>query len=82
MSTLKAYFEYVCCLTCGIPYVTLLGTVEDWEILRKKIDGLLQYDIEGKDPVMKKWHCLLSKVLDEFVKSAKGESNLEFWDKN
>jgi len=81
MSTLKAYFEYGFSLGCGIPYVTLLGTVEDWEMLRKKADGLLQYDIENKDPVMKKWHGLLSKVLDEFVKSAKGESNLEFWDK-
>ena len=30
MSTLQNYFEYVCCLMCGIPKVTLLGTVEDW----------------------------------------------------
>jgi len=81
MSTLKEYFDYKCTLSCGIPNVTLLGTVEDWKLLREKVDGLLNYEIKGKEPVMQKWHCLMSKVIDEFVKSAKGKPSLKFWDK-
>lgn len=80
MSTLQAYFEYGFCLSCGIPNVTLLGTVEDWKMLREKIDGLLKYEVDGKKYIMQKWHGLLSKVVDEFVKSAEGKPNLEFWD--
>jgi len=80
MSTLQAYFEYTCMLRCGIPNVTLLGSTQDWYLLRQKLDRLLQYDIKGKDPVMKKWHALLSRVIDEFVNSVEGKPNLEFWD--
>jgi len=29
---------------------------------------------------LQKWHGFLSKVVDEFVKSAKGKPSLEFWD--
>lgn len=81
MSTLQAYFEYVCCLCCGIPNVTLEGTPEDWEALRNKIDRLPSYDLAGKKQVMSKWHKLLCPVLDQFVASAKGNPDLAFWDR-
>merc|ERR1719171_299660 len=45
MSTLQAYFDFVCCLCCGIPKVTLLGSPEDWQRLRSKIDRLPDYDL-------------------------------------
>jgi hypothetical protein len=80
MSTLQAYFEYFCTLCCGIPEVTLEGNIDDWRLLRQKIDRLLQYDIKDKEPVMAKWHALLALVLDQFVRSAEGHSDLGFWD--
>lgn len=80
MSTLQAYLEYVCCLMCGIPTVTLEGTPEDWRLLRQKIDRLPEFDIQGKDCSMKKWRALLAPVLDHFVKSANGKPNIDFWD--
>lgn len=91
MSTLQAYFEYECMLLCGIPNVTLLGTVQDWKLLREKVDGLLQYEVKDNDngqkaihhdpgQVMEEWHTLLSRVVNEFVKSVEGKPNLEFWD--
>lgn len=86
MSTLQAYFEYKCCLTCGIPTVTLEGTGDDWRLLRQKIDRLPQYDIssssttQSPNNIMSEWHGMLSKVLDEFVKSKEGNPDLHFWD--
>lgn len=82
MSTLQAYFEYTCMLMCGIPTVTLEGTVRDWRLLRQKIDRLPQYDVSSSSPknVMSEWHSMLSKVLDEFVKSKEGNPDLHFWD--
>ncbi|MCO5606988.1 hypothetical protein L7F22_061179 [Adiantum nelumboides] len=31
MATMKKYFDYKCYLDCGIPQVSLAGTVQDWE---------------------------------------------------
>lgn len=78
MSAMQQYFTYKCCLQCGIPEVTLLGVLEDWQKLRAKVDKLLEYDVGGE---MKQWHAWLAAVLDEFVASYRGEVNLDFWDR-
>ena len=31
MNTFKEYFDFMCCTRCGIPSITLEGTVEDWK---------------------------------------------------
>lgn len=79
MSTLQNYFEYVCCLCCGIPKVTLLGTVEDWMQLQQKADRLRDFDLT--DRRMSQWLTMLAPVLDQFVASASGKADLNFWDK-
>ena len=79
MATLQSYFEYKFCLACGLPSITLLGTVDDWKLLRSKVDRLLEFDT--KDGVMKKWLELLTIVLDEFVETKCGVDNMEFWDR-
>merc|ERR1712217_122330 len=76
---LQAYFQYVCRLMCGIPKVTLLGTPEDWMQLRAKVDRLPEYDLQAGH--MQAWHQLLAPVLDEFVLSAQGRPNIDFWDR-
>jgi len=81
MSTLQAYFEYVCRLRCGIPEVTLEGTPDDWRSLRMKIDRLPRYEVGGKPRVMAQWHALLAQVLDNFVLSSEGKHDLAFWDR-
>ena len=79
MSTLQHYFQYVCRMRCGIPKVTLLGTLRDWEQLRQKADHLVNFDLE--DQKMSQWLRMLGPVLDQFVASASGSSSLDFWDK-
>ena len=46
MNTLKAYFSYQLVTMCGIPEVTLEGTVDDWKKLRDKALALAWYDLE------------------------------------
>ena len=43
---LQAYFSYKCCLTCGIPQVTLEGTKEDWERILSRLEKLKEYGVE------------------------------------
>ncbi|CAM9960870.1 unnamed protein product [Ectocarpus sp. 8 AP-2014] len=86
MATLQAYFEYTMCLACGIPSVTLMGTVEDWKLLREKIERMLEFEVQGNPEgnVMELWVGYLRKVCDGFVESAEhpdSAATVDFWDK-
>lgn len=80
MATLQKYFEYQLSLVlCGIPQVTILGNVEDWKEIRKRVDKLNEFELDGKD-VMEKWSTMLGKILDQFVSVKEGnEKDNEFW---
>lgn len=78
MSSMQKYFDFKMELCCGIPETTLLGEPSDWENIRARLDKLLEYDLDGH---MKSWHEMLVSILDEFVKSSKGDVNQEFWAK-
>ncbi|KAH9113569.1 hypothetical protein AeMF1_012255 [Aphanomyces euteiches] len=43
MATMKTYFSYTFNLLCGIPNVTLLGTVQDWEGVQSRVENLRQF---------------------------------------
>ena len=46
MGALKNYFEYKVYFLCGIPYITLEGTIDDWKKIRQKIEKLKDYGLE------------------------------------
>ena len=45
MKCMDMYFVYSMSGGCGIPEVKMLGTLDDWLTLRKKIEGLKEYDL-------------------------------------
>ena len=61
MATMQNFFDYKFTLKCGIPNVTLLGTPEDWGMLREKIDRLVEFELPGKD-IINRWHSWLSDI--------------------
>lgn len=72
MDAMQSYFNYRCTTRCGIPEVILEGTVEDWESIRDRFASFRQFNMDW-------WVDALSPILDEIVKTAKGEQNIEFW---
>lgn len=78
MATMKSYLSFTCCLMCGLPSVTLLGTVADWEQLLAKVEKLSDFDIDGR---MTTWQTMLRPVLAEMVRTRKGEDNINWWQK-
>lgn len=73
MSTVKSYFDFIVFkMACGIPYITLEGTPDDWERVLTKAQSLRKYDLEW-------WVDDLTPILTEFVNASKGEVNTEFW---
>lgn len=74
MNCFQQYFEYKCYLICGIPSITLEGTVQDWKILKEKVLSLAEYDVKW-------WIEAMTPVLDQFIATASGNVNYEFWKK-
>ena len=73
MSAFKKYFRYTgSLLNCGIPYIILEGTLEDWENILKKLKYLSKYDFCTKQ---------MENDIIEIINTKKGKINYNFWRK-
>jgi hypothetical protein len=73
MSAFKRYFRYhMGMLVCGIPYILLEGTLEDWEKILEKLKFLSKYEFSNKK---------MEKDIKEIINTKKGKINLDFWRK-
>ncbi|MFF5228407.1 DUF4419 domain-containing protein [Dactylosporangium sp. NPDC000521] len=66
------YFSLWLLTVCGIPSVTLTGTVEDWRRIRGRVDELPRFGLDT-------WCRSLAPILDEFVRAADGAPDVAFW---
>lgn len=73
MDAMQAYFEYSVMTMCGIPQVTLLGTVADWKSVFARAQAMGEYDLQW-------WTASLLPALDEFVEAAAGKPNRTTWE--
>ena len=72
MDAYSPYFDYFIICVCGIPSITLLGTVDDWRRIRARIHVLDEFDCGF-------WTASLAPYFDEFVAAAEGNARPEFW---
>lgn len=72
MDMMKEYFTYSVMTRCGIPRVTLEGTVEDWENIRDRFNQFKNYGLDW-------WVDVLDPILEQLVESSKGNVSLDFW---
>ena len=81
MDTTQKYFHYCCRTRCGIPWIELRGTVDDWKKVRAKAELMRGFDVKFWDEggPISEWLEDLLPVLDEFVKAAEGNADPEFW---
>ena len=69
---MQSYFDYRTTTLCGIPEITLLGTVEDWISIRRRASLLAEFDLSH-------WTKALLPVLDQIVSTAQGSVDRSFW---
>ena len=72
MHALNTYFDYVLMGICGIPYILLEGTPDDWALIEQRLPRLEQYDLKW-------WTDALKPILKEFTRAAQGKINPKFW---
>ncbi|WP_412543092.1 DUF4419 domain-containing protein [Longispora sp. K20-0274] len=66
------YFAFVMVAVCGIPTVTLTGTVEDWRRIAERVDTLDRYGLH-------EWRRSLAPIAAQFVRAAAGDVDTAFW---
>ncbi|KAM9970372.1 hypothetical protein ACTFIR_002228 [Dictyostelium discoideum] len=79
MSITRKYFYYSMSTHCGLPKVTLNGSVEDWINLKERATRLKEFN--NKEDHMNKWLGYLLPVLDNFIQSSRGKPDKEWWNK-
>jgi hypothetical protein len=72
MDAFQRFFDYRVYCICGIPAVTLAGTVEDWRRILSRVEHLTQYDLHW-------WTERLQPICRAFVETAEGKPPLKFW---
>ena len=72
MDALEQYFDYRLYMICGIPWITVQGTVDDWKKIRERVEIIGQYDLEW-------WTKRLLPICDGIIETVAGKPNLEFW---
>lgn len=73
MNTMQKFFEFrMEEMICGIPYVTLQGTPDDWKKFAAKVHQLRDYGLDW-------WADQLEPIAAEFVKASQGNPDREFW---
>jgi hypothetical protein len=72
MSSMKEYFSYYCATFCGIPWIELQGTLDDWINLKSRAMKLFQ-------ELMPDYATSLEPVLDQFISAYNGKHDPEFW---
>lgn len=66
------YFAFWLVFVCGIPSITLTGTVDDWRKIRARVDTLPELGLET-------WCRSLVPIADQFVRAAEGDVDTAFW---
>jgi hypothetical protein len=72
MDCMQSYFSYTFASACGIPSVTLEGTVEDWQKVHDRVGRLEAYELKW-------WTDTLRTITAEFVRAAQGRPRAAFW---
>lgn len=73
MEAVQLFFIYQMRLGCGIPHITLRGTVADWGSVRSRAEHLVSVGLDW-------WLRPLLGVLDALVNTAKGHGDTAFWE--
>ena len=72
MDAFQRFFDYRVYCICGIPSITLAGTVEDWRRILSRVEHLSQYDLRW-------WTDRLLPICEAFAQTAEGKPSSEFW---
>ena len=72
LDALQQYFDYRVSFICGIPTITVKGSVHDWITIRERVDVMAGFHLEW-------WTDRLKPICDGFIDTATGHPSQTFW---
>jgi hypothetical protein len=72
MDCFSSYFTYAMNCICGIPKITVEGSLDDWQRIRARVEVIETFGLGW-------WVSRLRPILDEFVLAAGGHPTRGFW---
>ncbi|MBS2017551.1 MAG: DUF4419 domain-containing protein [Deltaproteobacteria bacterium] len=72
LDAFSPYFDYLLMCVCGIPEVTLTGTVDDWRSIRARVDVIAELELGW-------WATSLAPIADRLVDAASGKPDVPFF---
>lgn len=72
LDAMQRYVHYRVYTACGIPRITLHGTIEDWCSVRERVRHFGELGLEA-------WVSALDPVLEQFVAASRAHPDPEFW---
>lgn len=72
LDAFQQYFEYEVRFICGIPTITVKGTLKDWVTIRERVDVMAGYHLEW-------WTDRLKPICDGFIETVEGHPSQRFW---
>lgn len=76
MDAMKEYFEYKLTTRCGIPKITLEGSLNDWRDLHARVVHLSTLI---SDDFFQTWLSKIQRITTHFVQAAEGNADTKFW---
>lgn len=72
LNVMSGYFEYEYATACGIPEITLEGTKEDWQKIKKNLKKFKGYQIDN-------WVNSLEPIMQQFINASDNKIDAAFW---
>ncbi len=72
LDAFQQYFDYQVCFICGIPTITVKGSVHDWVTIRERVDVMAGFHLEW-------WTDRLKPIVDGFIDTVNGHPSQTFW---
>jgi UDP-N-acetylmuramate dehydrogenase len=70
------FFDYGVECVCGIPSITLTGTVEDWQSVRRRVDAMGDLLAGSR---LGDWPARLGVIVDKLLEAARGHADRAFF---
>ncbi len=72
LDAFQQYFDFALYCICGIPSVTVKGSVQDWIRIRERVDVMAAYHLDW-------WTDRLKPICDGFIETVRGHPSESFW---
>lgn len=72
MDAFQQYFDYELLFICGIPTMTVKGSLQDWTRIRERLDVMAGFHLDW-------WTDRLKPICDAFIATVQGAPSQTFW---